>query len=279
MFSRLHTDIRLTLSLVRRDYAVQFAGTSLGIAWVLIQYAFQIAVFFLIFGVILGDALSGGASPAPAGTRAEVLAAGTGDYLAYLLGGMALWLPLSEMLLRSCSILADNRSLVRRTNLGMRGFLRVPVYEGLIHYALIFAIVAGVSMMRGGLAWTAPLALLFGALILVSLRGWAFILARVSVILKDVSPLLRLLFQVLFWLTPIVYTAGLAGRHAAWFYANPLHGVLEVHRVLLFGTPAQAFAVGGDVNLWIAPLIFTAFSALAYGIAALRLEAVAADQL
>ena len=273
MFSSLYTDIQLTLSLVRRDYAVQFAGTSLGILWVLIQYAFQIAVFFLIFGVILGDALSG------SGTRAEVLAAGTTDYLSYLLGGMALWLPLSEMLLRSCSILADNRSLVRRTNLGMRGFLRVPVYEGIIHYALLFVIVAGVSLMRGGLAWTAPLAFVFGCLVILGLRGWAFIFARVSVILKDISPLLRLLFQVLFWLTPIVYTADLAGRHAGWFRLNPLHGVLEGHRLLLYGSPADVTALAGNAALWLAPGIFAVLSAVVYRIAALRLESVAADQL
>jgi lipopolysaccharide transport system permease protein len=290
---RLTERAGLILALVRRDYAVQFAGTALGILWVLAQYFFQIAVFFLIFGLILP------ATPAApeavgetAGRIAARMAGARVDYLSYLLGGMCLWLPLSEMLLRSCSILADNRGLIRRTGLGLRGFLWVPVFEGVLHYALIFGLVCLIGLARGVLSPLAPLAFLWGVVTILALSGWAFIFARISILLKDVSPLMRLVFQVLFWLTPIVYVAG--PKLLAYFACNPLHAPLELHRRFLFAGEASGFAPGfADWSvaletagaslaapfMWIGVIWFVALSLPAYLLSARRLNALVVDQL
>lgn len=291
-------DAGLILSLVRRDYAVQFAGTALGIVWVLVQYLFQIGIFFLIFGVVLPAAPTAAESAATGGKLAALnsAAAGATDYLSYLLGGMCLWLPLSEMLLRSCSILADNRGLIRRTGLGLRGFLWVPVFEGLIHYTLIFGIVAAVGLARGVLSPFAPLAFVWGVAVLLAFSGWAFIFARISVLLKDVSPLMRLIFQIAFWLTPIVYIVG--PELLAHFAYNPLTGILEMHRRLLFcGVPAgapglaafapaatciaQVFQMtdGPVLGIWTGVAGFAALSIPAYLLSARRLNALVVDQL
>ncbi|MCR9144661.1 MAG: hypothetical protein NXI24_20655 [bacterium] len=290
-------DVGLVLSLVRRDYAVQFAGTALGIVWVLAQYIFQIGIFFLIFGVILPQ--SPAAAAAGSG-KLEAFTAGQADYLSYLLGGMCLWLPLSEMLLRSCSILADNRGLIRRTGLGLRGFLWVPVFEGLIHYALIFALVAGVGLVRGVLSPYFLLAFGWGACVIVAFSGWAFIFARISILLKDVSPLMRLVFQIAFWLTPIVYVVGLEWmRIFAW---NPITGILEAHRRLMFaGAPGGSGSYGGFADLtaagesiaalfvhlpggsmfgiWSGVVCLVALSVPAYLLSARRLNSLVVDQL
>jgi len=56
MKQTLHTFLswaRICLSLTRRDYAIQFAGTLLGLIWLIAQYAFQIGIFFVIFGFII----------------------------------------------------------------------------------------------------------------------------------------------------------------------------------------------------------------------------------
>lgn len=289
------SEIGLILSLVRRDYAVQFAGTALGIVWVLVQYLFQIGIFFLIFGVILPQAP--GLAEAGSGKLAA-FTAGQADYLSYLLGGMCLWLPLSEMLLRSCSILADNRGLIRRTGLGLRGFLWVPVFEGLLHYALVFLIVAGVGFARGALSPLFLTAFVWGALVILAFSGWAFIFARVSILLKDVSPLMRLVFQIAFWLTPIVYVVGLEWlRLFAW---NPLTGILEAHRRLLFFGDATgagpgfadfspavdaivalfaAFPGGPFAGIWTGVVCLAALSLPAYLLSARRLNALVVDQL
>ena len=67
--------------------------------------------------------------------------------------------------------------------------------------------------------------------------GWAFLLARFGVILKDVTPIIRLFLQAAFWATPIVYAAG--ERTLRFFIWNPIYAPLELHRFLLFGAPGS----------------------------------------
>ena len=217
--------LRLTLSLTRRDYAVQFAGTALGLVWLVVQYVFQIAVFYLIFGYILAGPIRGGGFMPTKET----------DYLSFLLGGMALWLPISDMLLRSCGILADNRALIRRTDLGANRFIWVPVFQAMFHYLILYVPVCLVGVTRGTLAASFPAALVPGMATIMLFSGWAFILARVSVILKDITPLMRLLLQIAFWCTPIVYAA--TARTVTYFAYNPIYVLVELHRNLLFQMP------------------------------------------
>ena len=194
------------------------------------------------------------------------------------------------MLLRSCSILADNRGLIRRTGLGLRGFMWVPVFEGLLHYTLILGIVALIGLARGVLSPLFPLAFVWGAAMLFAFSGWAFIFARISILLKDVSPLLRLVFQLVFWLTPIVYIVGPElMRFFAW---NPVVAPLELHRQLLFagvpmGAPGFAdfaTALAAPTHalsfyLWSGPLWLFAVSVPAYLLSARRLNNLVVDHL
>ncbi len=250
-------------SLVRRDYAVQYAGTALGFLWVVGQYAFQIGVYFAIFGWLL-----------PAAGGRGVTGPGSGDYLAYLLGGMGLWLPLSDGLLRCGSILADNRALIRRTDLGMFGFLWLPIAQALIHYVILFALIGAVLALRGNIAWTALAAPVWAALVLLALSGWGFILARASVLLRDLTPLLRLLFQLIFWLSPIVYAvnASLVG----WFAWNPLYGPLELHRALMVGAGLERAL---DPAAWKGAAALALLSLPAYVLSARRLKQVVEDHI
>ena len=253
----------LALSLVRRDYAVQFAGTALGIVWLVVQYVFQIAIFYLVFGILL-------ASPdAP-----RRITSGSSDYLLFLLGGMCLWLPAQDMLLRSCGILADNRALIRRTAVGAGYFVWVPVLEGMLHYLIIILPVLFVGVLRGGLSWYFPLAVAVGLGTILSLSGWAFVLARTGVILKDLSPLMRLVFQVLFWGTPIVYPAT---EKTLWLFQwNPAFVLIELHRALLFNLSDSMLAQIPVLN---GLSVFLLLSLPAYYISSRRLGVAVADHI
>ena len=247
--------------MVRRDYAVQYAGTALGFTWVLVQYLFQILLFFLIFGVLLRQAMP---------DRLDAVSSGAGDYLSYLLGGMCLWLPLSEMLLRACGILSENRALVRRTAVGLGGFLWVPVVQALFHYALIVVPVLLVGLVRGVAGPSSALAILFGVALILCFSGWSIILARVSVLLRDLSPLL----QIFFWMTPIVYVA--PDWMVPYFNWNPMFGLVALHRDLLF--PA-ALPLEVDSGALAGVAWFSGFSLIAYALSARRLNALVVDHL
>lgn len=256
--------IRLILSLVHRDYAMQFAGTSMGLLWLIIQYVFQIGVFYVIFGIVLPADQSAGRFFSPEGV----------DYLSYLLGGMCLWLPLSDMLVRSCQILVENRALIRRTAVGAGVFVWVPVFEGLIHYLILYIPIAIIGYFRNTLSVLSPLAFLLGVVVLLGMAGWGFILARISVLVRDTSPIIRLLLQVVFWLTPIVYAVGPSSIHT--FAFNPFFAPMELHRALLFSSPHEW---PPQIPLWNGTLVLILLSIPIYRLSAVRLNAIIVDHL
>ncbi len=249
---------RLVLSLVRRDYAVQFAGTALGLVWLFVQYAFQIGIFYVVFTVFLSGP-RGGEQPA------------SGDYLAFLLCGLSLWLPISEMLVRSGSILSENRALIRRTAVGADLFARVPFVQALLHFALLLILTLPIAGARGALNVHFYLAVPVGLLTIWFFSGWALVLSRMSVILRDVSPIVRLLLQIVFWCTPFVYAA--PPSLLAYFGWNPLFAPLELYRALFLGLPLP------ELLAWKGSALLVSLSLPLFLLSSLRLGRITADHL
>lgn len=224
----LHLDrLRLALALLRREYAVQYAGMGLGLAWMAVQYLAQIAVFLLVFG------------------RGIYANAPGGGYASRLLVGMLLWLPLSEMLTRSTSILIENRALIRRISVGRELFPWLPPLQALVQYSLLAAPVALVLLLTGDLSPAAPLAFALGLLVHGLLSVWAIFLARSTILLRDLGPIMRPGLQALFWLTPIAYYPT---RWSGW---NPLTWIFQTHSRLWLATGMEATpAFDDDVAIY-----------------------------
>jgi len=254
----LFSTINLVLLLVRRDYAVQFAGTLFGFLWLLIQYTFQVAVFYVLFGVVF----SGGGGHF----------AYDGDYFLYIMSGMMLWVPVSEMLIRSCSIIFDNRALVKRTGMGMKLFLWIPVFQGMLYFFVLFSITFAIGYFRNGTGIFSPVVLIYGIIVILFFGMWAFIFSKLSLILKDFSPIMRLLLQMVFWVTPIVYT--LPEKYSAYAGMNPLFGIIEINRWLF-----HAKYLEPSMRTLYGLAAFIPVSIVAALIAKFRLESIALDQI
>lgn len=243
---------RLTtlFALIRRDYAVQYAGMGLGIIWLFVNYGMQIGVFWLVIG--------------------KGVYADQPHYGARLLAGMSLWIPLSEMFLRSGSILSENRVLIRRTAIAKALFVWIPVFQAFFHYLLLFLpvslLIAFVLRAPGLTVTSLPAGLFSGWLIILFLSPWAAILSRLAIILRDLTPLLRPLMQLLFWLTPIVYLP------AAWSHWNPLTFLFSVQTRLLAGLPLDTRGIP-------ACLVLLLLTSIAAWVSSIRLNRIVEDHL
>ncbi|MCB1140458.1 MAG: hypothetical protein KDK23_16990 [Leptospiraceae bacterium] len=264
----LRTRLQLLFALAHRDYVVQFAGAGLGIGWLFIQYLFQIALFYLIFGVVLGGGVDDSL-----GVESKRLT-GPG-FLNYLLGAMTLWLPLSEMILRSGSILSENRSLIRRTPGAMDAMSWIPLAQACFHFTILSTpayLVAWLSDPAGGLHFLFPLAYVSGLLFLLICFPLCLYLQRISVLLKDLSPILRLGLQILFWSTPMVYVVMNPDVLTIMSF-NPLFCMVDVQRYLTYGMPLQSHAFLPGL------LILVPLSLIAGMLSRIRLKEVCADFL
>jgi lipopolysaccharide transport system permease protein len=70
------------------------------------------------------------------------------------------------------------------------------------------------------------------------MAGFAWLLAAVSVFLRDVPSLVGVVLLMLFYLTPVFYDRTAVPDRFRWVLdANPVGTIIEAYRALLLGTP------------------------------------------
>lgn len=216
--------IRILIILVRRDYALQYAGSALGLTWMFLQNLSLILVYTLVF-YFLGIRPNQGDSS---------------EYFAHVLSGLLFWIPLQEFLIRGTGILTDNRQLIKRSPLGPEIFLWIPFVQFLLHWAItaipIFVFLFWFGKISFGGVLASFVCVVCTGLYLVCIQNY---LARINIILRDISPLVRLLTQFLFWGLPILYESkGILGKLNVF---NPFFFPLETFRAaLLTGYQSKA---------------------------------------
>ncbi|XDD49493.1 ABC transporter permease [Leptospira sp. WS92.C1] len=210
--------------LVRRDYALQFAGSALGISWMLVQNLSLILIYTIVF---LFLNIKGNPDLAS-------------DFIGYAFSGLLFWVPLQEYMIRGTSILTENRQLIKRSPLGPEIFLWIPFVQMLIHFLVTAVPVVIVLIAFGKLnlrLFPLTIPVMFGVGYLLSfLQGY---LARANVILRDITPLIRLFSQFFFWSLPILYlSTGFLHSINVW---NPLNFPLELFRSVLLNDVVSVF--------------------------------------
>lgn len=162
------------------------------------------------------------------------------DFIGYAFSGLLFWVPLQEYMIRGTSILTENRQLIKRSPLGPEIFLWIPFAQMLVHFLVTgIPVLIVLSIFHKLNVYLFPLSILvmFGIGYLLSfVQGY---LARANVILRDITPLIRLISQFFFWSLPILYlSSGFLHSINVW---NPLNFPLEVFRFVLLNDFVPVF--------------------------------------
>jgi lipopolysaccharide transport system permease protein len=241
--------------LVWRDLKVRYKQTALGIAWAVIQPAVTVAIFTFVFGRLAGLPSEGVPYP--------VLA----------MSGVLLWQ------LFAAAVTGSSNSLVGSSNLLTKVYfprLIIPlsavcatVVDFGISVLLLIVLMGWYGIVPGAGVILLPVFAVLALALALAIGLWA---SALNVQYRDVQYVLPFALQVLLFASPVAYSATLVPEGIwRWIYAlNPLAGVIQAFRAVLFGTPWS-----------VAPLIVSAAAAVALLVAGLvyfkRMEASFAD--
>src|SRR5262245_12435751 len=219
---RVRHHLFLLKELVKRDFQGRYAGSVLGFAWSLVQPLWQILLFTFVFSTVL--------KVSPAGTR-------TGHFAIFLFGGLLPWTALHEGVLRASTAVTDNASLVKKLRFPSEVLVLAVVLAALLHQAIAAAIFVVVLAAVRELSWSGLPLLLVALPLQVGLTlGLGLLVAAVHVFFRDTAQALGLVFNVWFYLTPIVYPLALVPeRFRAWVELNPLTALVGLYRRAFFG--------------------------------------------
>lgn len=205
-----------------REFKTRYAGSMLGLAWAFVQPLASLAIFFVLFGLILA-------------VRVPDLAA-TSGYLLYLLAGLAVWLPFTDAIGRGVGSLVAYEDFLRKQPMPAEILPAVSVGGSLLVLGIGYALLLVLSIGQGVgpfLSWAWLPLLVLSQIVLTF--GLTLMLSMAHFLWRDVGSTVAFALQLGFYLTPIVYPlAQVPERFHSWFLLNPVAClVLVVQSVIL----------------------------------------------
>ncbi|WP_091561561.1 ABC transporter permease [Micromonospora pattaloongensis] len=214
--------------LVRRDLAVKYQQSLLGYLWSLIEPLAMGAIYWFVFGVLYGTG--------------RHLGAADDSYPLFLVTGIFAWSWANSAVSEATTALTGQARLITTMKLPRQVFPLGRVIGRFAEYLaglpVLVALAIYFDKLHVGLSLLAlPLAVL---LQFALLAGVALLLSSVTVLVRDVDRITRLLTRLLFYATPIIYPLSLV-RHSRlpeWvkigYELNPLVGIFQLHRAVWY---------------------------------------------
>lgn len=211
--------------LVRRDLDARYKGSILGNLWPLLNQLSQLLIYTYVFSVVLKLKLSLRGLPANDLTFGLWLFAGLLPWTAFL-GGF----------LPGAASVIGQPNLVKKVVFPLTLLPLVPVCSAFVESSLglmvLILLVGATTQIVHTTLWLLPLVWLPQLLLTA---GLSYLVAGLTVFLRDVPQTLGVLSTLWFYFTPIVYPASIIPE--AWrvwvFWLNPMTAIVEVYRDLI----------------------------------------------
>ena len=226
----------LLVGLIRKELKVKYKDSSLGFFWSMLNPAMYLAVFYVVFQIILGS--------------------GIPYFAIYLLSGLLSWNLFSGSLTAATGSIVNNGSLVNKVYFPREILPLATVGANLVHFFLQgLVLLTTLIVFQYGVAleylWLLIPALLVLLLLTASL---AILFAALNVYARDLQHLLELVLLGWFWMTPIVYAWQLPadklsenGLSTSLTLLNPMIPIVTTLQRAIYGTDSFVDSKTGDM--------------------------------
>jgi lipopolysaccharide transport system permease protein len=203
----------LTLEMTRRELREKFAGHTLGWFWSIGHPVLLMATYVFLFAFVFPARLSE--------------AAGSGDFVVFILSGVIPWLCFADAIGRTTSVLLNNAHLVKHQVFPLAVLPAKTVLAAFFAQLVSTLVLALVMLIVGKRPGPLIVALPYLFLVeIVFLLGLGYLLAAVTVFVRDLREMVQVLLGLGLFLTPALYVPGsIESRWPAFFAALSLNPI------------------------------------------------------
>ena len=217
----------LWLLMGSQEIRQRYRRSRIGPFWLTISLGVTVAALGLLYGTLFKRELS--------------------EYLPYLAAGFVVWGLLSGLILDSTKAFVNAGNLIRQLSAPLSIYVFRMVWSNLLifmHNVLIYFVVALLFGKWPTVTWL--LALPGIAMLLLNGVWLGLLFGLVSARFRDVPQIVASIVQVMFFVTPILWSADMLPSRALLLDLNPFYYLVEVVRAPLLGelpTAATWFVV------------------------------------
>ena len=216
VFKNLYNYRELLKTNVKKEIRGKYKNSFLGVLWSFLNPLLQIAVYALVFPLILRNTQE--------------------NYVIFLCCGLIPWTFFATAITRSASTMIENGNILKKVYFP-REILPISVVTSeavnfLISTIIILAFVLGSGMGISKYIIFYPIIFLAQYLLLLAI---SFIVSSICVYIRDLQHFIGIFLQLLFYGTPIVYAADTIPEAFAWILKiNPMTYIINGYRDVFY---------------------------------------------
>lgn len=236
------------LSSVKVDFSTRFARSKLGAIWILLNPLAQVLMYALVLSSLMRAKLPGVDSQFA--------------YAIYLIAGMMMWALFNEIFMRCVDSFTSNANIIKKISFPKICLPIIALLSAIINNLIFITASFLIFFCLGHFVGFSIFYILLLILLTAFLAfGAGLFFGVINVFLRDISQILGILTQFLFWMTPIVYMINiLPQNYQGLLYFNPLTAIAKsYHNIILYDKAPEFYALLYPLILGIFMLILGIF--------------------
>lgn len=216
---------RLIWRFAAMDILERYRGSVLGPFWLTLSTAILILALGIVYSRLFGLHIE--------------------SYMPWLATSIVIWTFLSTTAIEGCSAFISQDALIRQWRLPFGIYVARVLLRNMI--AFLHALpIALLTNMWFGISFSWKTILLIPSFAIITITGFFFIVlvATVCARFRDIPQVVSSFFQILFFLTPVIWKPDLLGDASGWVWLNPMHALMELLRAPLLGSAPPPIAWG-----------------------------------
>lgn len=204
---------------VWRDLKVRYKQTVVGVAWAVFQPFMTMVVFSVFFGQL-----------------AKMPSEGV-PYPIFVYAGLLFWNFFVASLTDVSNSLISNQSIVTKVYFPRLILPIANVFTNFVDFLVASGVLVILMIYYGFVPHFIGLLMLPLLLFITfaSAVGLGLFLASINIKYRDIRYILPFFIQLLIFVSPVIYPAGILGKYTILFGINPIAGVISTARTVLFG--------------------------------------------
>lgn len=201
--------------MAKRDIAVQYTGSFLGVIWTFANPLALIFILWLVFSI--------GFKAAPQGNV---------PFVVWLAAAIAIWNTFSEVINTSTGALVNNPHLVKKVLFPLSILPVVKLVSCLITHLIFLLVVISLILCHGlpfNLLWLQVFYYFFAMSVLA--LGVAWLTSSINVFARDTGQIVNVALTFGFYLSPIIWDLQIMPKQLQFFFKlNPMFYIVQGYR-------------------------------------------------
>ena len=226
LFKDLYEYRELLKTNVKKDIRGKYKGSVLGVLWSFLNPLLMVLVYAIVFPYIM---------------RIE-----TDNYLQYLICGVIPWNFFTTVMGLGIGSIKNNGGIIKKVYFPREILPISASLSGLVNFFIACIIIILFCVFGGlGISWHILLVPFIAIIQFMITTGLVLGLSAINVYIQDTEYIIQFFINMLFYATPILYTAELFPEAIRWvLYINPFTHVIDAYRnCFMYHTVSPAGAI------------------------------------